>query len=278
MARANKVPDAWDDDWETLADQVDKEEEQFDQQEPTSTMTRSERLAKHAEQNRKLWEAAEKPPEEPIFVAATSNVPLATGFKPALKLLSRKPAPKTVTKRDPVTGLERLTLEDDDDEDPNANKHQPTPEEIRLRQQKELEEKQRRYEEARARIMGGSNPTSGTSTPGTVTPPQADGRQNGRARGRGRGSGGYRGENRHDKDTCSRRQQPQPGVQNSTRELFDPGYSPKPGFTVQRRDNNRSPGQAYTARDEDQIIRAPRGPDGSGRGGSGFAKRGGAKD
>jgi hypothetical protein len=194
-----------------------------------------------------------------------------------MKLLSRKPAPKTITRRDPVTGLEQLTLVDDDDEDPNANKPQPTPEEIRMRRQRELEEKQRRYEEARARIMGESNPTSGTSTPGTVTPPQADSRQSGRSRGRGRG-GGYRNENRHDKETSGRRQQTQPGLQASTRELFDPGYSPKPGFTMQRRENNRSPAQSITARDEDQIIRAPRGPDGSGRGGFGFAKRGGAKD
>jgi hypothetical protein len=42
---------------------------------------------------------------------------------------------------------------------------------------------------------------------------------------------------------------------------------------MQKRDNNRSPAQ----KDEDQIIRAPRGPDGSGRGGFGFARRGGAK-
>jgi hypothetical protein len=69
MAKGKNVADAWDDDWENLADQVDKEEEQPHQQEQTSTMTRSERLAKHAEQNRKLWEAAyahhTPPPKSP---------------------------------------------------------------------------------------------------------------------------------------------------------------------------------------------------------------------
>lgn len=218
----------------------------------------------------------ETPEEEPLFLAASNNVPLATGFKPAMKLLSRKPAPKTVTRRDPITGLDRLTLVDDDDEDPNANKHQPTPEEIRIRQQKELEEKQRRYDEARAKIFGDSNPPSGQTTPGNVTPPPSETRQSQRGRGRGRGgSGGYRNENRHDNrpDSANRRQQPPPSNQAGTRELFDPGYSPKPGFSMQKRDNNRSPAQ----KDEDQIIRAPRGPDGSGRGGFGFARRGGAK-
>jgi hypothetical protein len=211
-------------------------------------------------------------------------VPLTTGFKPAMKLLSRKPAPKTVMRKDPVTGLEQLTLQDDDDDDNgDAKKHQPTPEEIRMRQQRELEEKQRRYEEARAKIFGGSNPTSGQSTPGNTTPPRtSDGRQGQRGRARGRG-GGQRGENKQDPqrpDTPGRRQQP--ASQSGARELYDPNYSTKPGFSIQKRggEGSGSPRPSSSSardREEDQVIRAPRGPDGSGRGGFGFARRGGPK-
>lgn len=198
-----------------------------------------------------------------------------------MKVLSRKPAPKTIAKKDPVTGLEQLTLQDDDEEeDRDASKAQPTPEEIRMRQQKELEEKQRRYEEARAKIFGGPSPSSGQSTPGSVTPPRStDGRQG--QRGRGRGRGGHRGDHKQDPyrpDTPNRRQQP--SSQTGTRELYDPNYSPKPGFTVQNRggEGSSSPRALPSlAREEDQVIRAPRGPDGSGRGGFGFTRRGGSQ-
>jgi hypothetical protein len=228
---------------------------------------------------------SEQQPEELLFVTASSNVPLTTGFKPAMKLLSRKPAPKTVIRKDPVTGLEQLTLQDDDDdEDDAARKHQPTPEEIKLRQQRELEEKQRRYEEARAKIFGDSGPSSGRSTPGNVTPPRSsDSRQGPKGRGRGRGGGG-RGESKaadhHRPDTPGRRQQP--ASQTGTRELYDPNYSAKPGFNIQKRggEGSGSPRPSSSSnreKEEEQVIRAPRGPDGSGRGGFGFARRGGPR-
>lgn len=52
-----KVPDAWeDDDWETQADKaVDEPEAQSSQ---STTMSKAERLAQHAESNRKIWESA----------------------------------------------------------------------------------------------------------------------------------------------------------------------------------------------------------------------------
>jgi hypothetical protein len=177
-----------------------------------------------------------------------------------------------------VTGLEQLTLQDEDEDDETETKKQETPEEMRKRQQRELEEKQKRYEEARAKIFGDSNPSSGQSTPRTGTPPLGGGEGGGRQsnRGRGRGRGG-RGRDQ-DNDRQNRRQQPtsQPSG-GGTRELFDPGYSPKPGFNIQKRgDGSAQPGaRSSTPREEDQIIRAPRGPDGSGRGGFGFARRGG---
>lgn len=159
---------------------------------------------------------------------------------------------------DPVTGLAKMTLEDDDD-DEDQKKNQPTPEELRLKAQREREEKQRRYDEARARILG---TPSGSSTPGTVTPPTEEGKE-----GRGKGRGGRKAERQE-----IRRPDSQPG----SKELFDPNYSPKGGVAIQKRSGESSrPGRQ--TREEEQVIRAPRGPDGSGRGGFGFAHRGAKK-
>ena len=145
-----------------------------------------------------------------------------------------------------------MSIEDEDDDDDEQKKDQPTPEELRLRAQREREEKQKRYDEARARILGTK---SGSSTPGTITPPTEDGKVT-RGKGRARGSGRQE----------SSRTDSQPGH----KELFDPTYTPKPGFTLQKRGGDT--GKA-SSRNEEQVIRAPRGPDGSGRGGFGFANR-----
>ncbi|KAH6650615.1 hypothetical protein F5144DRAFT_543639 [Chaetomium tenue] len=190
MGKGNKIPDAWDDDdWEVQADRAAKEDSPVPESQQTP-MTRAERLKKHAEEQRKLWDSAETPNEAP-FLLPTSPVPLATTFKPVVKLLSRKPAPQVITRRDPVTGLEQLTIQDDE-EDETEKKKQETPEEIRKRQQRDLEEKQKRYEQARAKIFGDSDPSSGQSTPRTGTPPSGggDARQSYKGRGRGRGGRG----------------------------------------------------------------------------------------
>ena len=203
-------------------------------------------------------------PETFHFLAARDNVPLKAEFKPALKVLSRKPAPKVVSRQDPVTGLSQMTIEDEEEEDEEAKKNQPTPEELRLKAQREREEKQRKYEEVRARLFGTSDTGSGNSTPGTITPPTQieDGRGN-RGKSRGRGGG-------------SRQEGRRPDTQGGTRELYDPNYTPKLGSsTTPRRVQDTSSSGRSTPRGEEQIIRAPRGPDGSGRGGFGFAKRGG---
>ena len=202
-----------------------------------------------------------------------NNAPPAAvaSFKPAVKVLSRKPAPQMIARKDPVTGLESLALQDE--EGAEEVKAQETPEERKTRQQKELEERQRRYEETRAKIFGESksNPPSGQSTPGNVTPPPPSDAVRGSYRGRGRGRGGARGGSHSRNDSQEKR----PTNQSNTRELFDPGYAPKPGFALQKRNETGSPqpGRSTTPRNEDQVIRAPRGPDGSGRGGFGFAKR-----
>ncbi|KAI1755109.1 hypothetical protein F4782DRAFT_527837 [Xylaria castorea] len=271
------VPDAWDDDdWEVKADQATAADPEPDA-EPQAQMTKAQRLAHHAELNKKLWQSAEAPPETFHFLAAHSEPPLATEFKPAVKVLSRKPAPKIITKRDPLTGaLSQLRVEDDDS-DEEKKKIQLTPEEIRAKQQREREEKQRRYEEVRAKIFGkapaaasgsgnGSNPSSGTSTPGNATPPRSSANERG-PRGRGRGRGGHR----HNDSRGDNGQRPGSQSGLNGRELYDPNCSPKPGFPLERRGGGTPVSGRSTPRDEDQIIRSPRGPDGNSRG---FAKRG----
>ncbi|KAL6403398.1 hypothetical protein AUP68_12742 [Ilyonectria robusta] len=233
MGKQTAVPDAWEDDWESQADKVANEDQQQPQQpEPQAPLSKAERLAQHAEANRRIWESADSP-QTFHYVEANASVPLANAFKPQVKVLSRKPM---IAKRDPVTG--KLI----DDEEEAKKEVQLSPEEIRAKQKRDREEKQRRYEEARAKIFGESNPSSGASSPGAVTPPRSDGHF--APRGRGRGSG---------------------------RELYDPNFTPKPeSSTAPRRANdNSNPSKA-----DQNPIRAPRGPDGSGRGGFGFAQRG----
>jgi len=57
MSKKAVIPDAWDDDWESQADKADAELESAKVEEPVK-VTKQERLAKHAETNKKLWESA----------------------------------------------------------------------------------------------------------------------------------------------------------------------------------------------------------------------------
>ena len=57
MSKNTKVPDAWDDDWEIVADRAESEQPEPQPEVPVP-MTRAERLAKHADEQRKLWESA----------------------------------------------------------------------------------------------------------------------------------------------------------------------------------------------------------------------------
>lgn len=208
-------------------------------------------------------------PETFHYLAARDTVPLKTEFKPALKVLSRKPAVNTVSRVDPATGLSKLVLEDED-EDEQEKKPQPTPEELRLKAQRDREERQRRYDEARARILG---TPSGSSSPGNVTPPRGseDGKS-GRGRGKGRGRDGNRGD-RGDRSE-SRRQEARP----DSKELFDPNYSPRSGSVIiQKRGDEPARSGRSTPKDEEQIIRSPKGPDASGKSGFGFSNRGGKR-
>lgn len=59
MGKQTAVPDAWEDDWESQADKVANEDQQQPQQpEPQVPLSKAERLAQHAEANRRIWESA----------------------------------------------------------------------------------------------------------------------------------------------------------------------------------------------------------------------------
>ncbi|PKS06499.1 hypothetical protein jhhlp_007247 [Lomentospora prolificans] len=274
MSKKGKhVPNAWDDeDWEALADRAEKENAR-EPQDPVR-LTKTERLALHRESNRKLWESAESP--EPLyFVEASSNVPLATAYKTQVKVLSRKPV---IAKRDPTTDMANLAIGNDGDGDDDDCKEEKevkmTPEERMALEKSILEEKQRAYDEARRRIFGDEEPQEELKQlpRNEGGPSRGSGRGRGR-RGRGRGfAGAGSGSNR---DGDSRGGSPARPAQSGARELYDPGYAPKPGGGIQRPDS-ATQGKQALSRDGSKIsaIREPKGPDGSGRGGFGFARRG----
>jgi len=195
------------------------------------------------------------------FLEAKPVVPLKSEFKPALKVLARKPQPTLVKRIDPVTGLEKLTLEDTEEDVPEQ-KVQLTPEEIRAKAQRDREEKQRRYDEARARILGtGTGSGSGSSTPGNVTPPMAES-----SKGKGRSRGANGGLNAA---SDIRR----PDSRGGSKELYDPNYAPKPVTLSKRYAGEQSRSGRSTPKEDDQIIRSPKGPDATGNG-FGLSNRG----
>jgi hypothetical protein len=213
-----------------------------------------------------------------LFLATKNDVPLKTEFKPAVKVLSRKPAPKVVSRVDPTSGVSQLTLDDEDDEDESADKrHTLSPEELRSKAQREREEKQRRYEEARERLFGSSDPTSRTSSPGTLTPPKA-----GEAKVvKGKGKVRTVRDNKPPTESVPSSRSKKLPVDISAdrisdgRQLYDPEYSVKLGYSSLRKGGALQPGNSQPIPDEgQQPIRSPRGPDGSGRGGFGFSERG----
>ena len=189
-----------------------------------------------------------------------NDVPLKTEFKPAVKVLSRKPAPTVVARTDPVSGLEQLTLEDDDDDDEDDAKMKTlTMEERHLKAQKDREEKQRKYKEVREKLFGTSEHTLEVSSTGYNSPPVSRGLGD-RSRGKGR---------------ASRESRPSSSTGNRSRQLYDPNYTVKPDSIYAQKKEAQSSGSRPSTPAEELIIREPKGPDGSGRGGFGFANRGG---
>jgi hypothetical protein len=198
-----------------------------------------------------------------MFIQARNNVPLTSDFKPALKVLSRKPSSAKIG--DASRGVGGLSLADEEDsEEEDRKKNAETLAERQAKAQREREEKQRKYQEVRERLFGSSapGPDDGQSRASSKNGQQSSSRNSSRAKGRGKGE--------IDSQTSSADQSPARGS-NPKRQLYDPNYTPKPQSLHAQGPSGSRPATPG----EEQPIRQPRGPDGSGRGGFGFAARGG---
>lgn len=172
-----------------------------------------------------------------------------------MKVLSRKPA-ETSAMSDAASGLGQLNVEDDeDDEEDGKRKPAMTSEERQAKVQKDREEKQRKYEEARQRLFGAEK--AGEKKPsGNVGPPA---QKHGASRRESRNRDGA-----DDRPTSS--------AGSKARQLYDPSHSAKLDSAYGQKDGQGLSGRSTP--NEQLPIRSPRGPDGSGRGGFGFAPRG----
>ena len=231
---------------------------------------------------------SEGPREPNYFLESRNIVPLRSEFKPPPVLLSRKGPPIIQSRRPPTDALSALDLDrkaaDSSEDEDEVKAREKTLAERQAQAAKDREVKQRKYEERRQELFGtpsapnsgGGNvrPTSrsGGSTPNSNTPPGSRSATPSRGgRGRGRGRGGREGANQSQARNQHRQQQ----QQQSQQELYDPGYAPLPESVHPLR--RESPQNRTPTPKLEQPIRAPKGPDGSGRGGFGFAARGGGK-
>ena len=271
MSTKGGVPDAWDDDWESLADVrglwlrkqdhpmltvYQKQEPTVDQTEqPAPKLTKAQRRAQHLEQQRQLWDSAENPARF-HWLETQGVVPLKQEFKPQVTLLARKPNAPTIAKKDAAAdGVAKLSIDDQDDSEEEDRKKREADLEERQRKAKiEREEKQRKYAEARERIMGSSSPAS----PAPTSRESSHGRDNRRSRGKMNGK-------RDSQPTSSADQSPARLASGADKQLFDPEDM---GRRQPKRESTPVP-------KEEQPLRQPRGPESAGRGGFGFAGRGG---
>lgn len=170
-----------------------------------------------------------------------------------------------------VNNLSLQNKNDESSDDESTAAPALTLEERKAKATKEREEKQRKYEERREQLFGPSaqaaNAGSGASSPNDLTPPTS--RSGTPNKGRG-GARGGRGSGNQSRNQSSARRDA--GVQK--KELFDPTYSPKPDsiYLMRKEAGNNATRESLT--DDLQPVRAPKGPDGSGRGGFGFGARG----
>ncbi|KAH7385630.1 hypothetical protein BKA66DRAFT_71347 [Pyrenochaeta sp. MPI-SDFR-AT-0127] len=244
------VADAWEDDWETIAD---KEQDKPDSSQPEPKLTKSQLKAKHVELNRQIWESAENP-EPQWYPEAHTSTPVQPTFKPKVTMLARKPTPQVLSRN-----MAGMNLEDDDDsEDERQKKAAAEFEERKARAQRERAEKERKYAEARERIFG-SPAASATEDSRSNSPSKA-------TRGKGRGRGG------RDSQPRSSNEQSPARTAAPARQLFDPTYAPKPGsvYIAKREAGDSRPA---TPNGQEKPVRQPQGP--ARGGGRGFAPRGG---
>ncbi|KAL8666968.1 MAG: hypothetical protein Q9168_007364 [Polycauliona sp. 1 TL-2023] len=255
---SGKTPDAWDDDW------VQKADTPVAATEPApkpAKISKAERRAKQAEFNRQLWEDAGAQNQN-FFLNSRTEVPLKSEFKPAMQLLSRKPA-KTASTSTVASGLGQLSVDDDeDDEEDEAKTKTLTAEERQLKAQQEREEKQKKYDLARERILGNASAAAGIAAgkPSGHTMPT-----------RGKVNGGSRGASKSRTAVDGRNSTPS-GIALGPRQLYDPNYTVKSESAFTQKEST-SNGSGRSTPVEQQPIRNPRGPDGSGRGGFDFPHR-----
>ncbi|OSS45737.1 hypothetical protein B5807_09768 [Epicoccum nigrum] len=253
------LADAWDDDWESLAD---KEDAKPAEPPKPVKISKAERRAQHAQFNRELWESAENP--RPVFLQ-TSNPPVLQPFKPAVTVLARKPTPQVLSRNGGMAGL---SLEDDDEdsEEERLKKAAADFEARKARAAKERAEKERKYAEARERIFG--SPAA-----------SEDSRSNSPSkRGGAKGPRGGRG-GRDSAPRSSNEQSPARATAPAGRLLFEPAYAPKPsslhGQRKEEGSGSRPGSRPGTPSVLEKPVREPRGPArGGSRGFGGFAGRG----
>lgn len=161
-------------------------------------------------------------------------------------------------------GVGRLSLDNDDqDEDEDGAKERVlTAEERQFKVQQEREEKQKKYEEARQRLFGVGNVSTEKSL-GSTTPP------------RQRANGDFRGTSKSRGTRDGRHLVPSGSGAVPARQFFDPKDKTKPESTNSQMKDMTPAASGRSTPIEQQPIRSPRGPDGSGRGGFGFVPRGG---
>ncbi|KAF1840805.1 uncharacterized protein K460DRAFT_295842 [Cucurbitaria berberidis CBS 394.84] len=247
------LADAWDDDWESIADKEDDRPD-GNQPEPEPKLTKAQLKARHAELNKQIWESAENP-EPQWYPQARNPIPVEPTFKPKVTMLARKPAPQLLSRN-----MAGMSLDDDDSEEERQKKAAADFEERKARAQRERAEKERKYAEARERIFG-SPATSATEDSRSNSPGKA-------TRGKGRGRAG-----RDSQPRSSNEQSPaRAAAAAPARQLFDPTYAPKPGSVyIQKKEAGSS--RPATPNGQEKPIRQPQGP--ARGGGRGFGLRGG---
>lgn len=190
-------------------------------------------------------------PRDPFFLNFREEVPLKSDFKPAMKVLSRKPIAKIASS----SGIGSAQPDDDDGDDENdTTKTLLTTEERQKKAQREREEKQKKYEEARQRLFGEEKVSTNSSATSTSS---HTAKQNGESRSQSR-------------NKATRESRPSSSAGNKGRQLYDPNHAA----------NTEKETHTASSRpiSEQHPIRNPRGPDNSGRGGFGFAPRGSRGD
>ena len=156
-----------------------------------------------------------------------------------------------------------LSLADEDDSEEEARKKNEASLAERTRKAaQEREEKQRKYAEVRERLFGSATSRESSASPsGTSRSPAGGDSKRASRRGRGHGARGSQ--------PVSSTEQSPARASGQSKQLFDPNYTEKPQAQAGRETLR------LLSNKEDQPVRMPKGPDSSGRGGFGFAARGG---